>query len=215
LTDDPREPPVEDGGPETSAWASLGQAWRQEPEPHAPIDVAAIRRRASRFAWRIRVRNGLEWAACGVLILRGATWTVHGELVAGVLFIAVSLWIAAVIWKRGRNAPQIPASATTEEHLAYERAQLQRQHALLSRVRLWYLAPIAVVVVVLDALAVVGRLRAGGEVRAANYGVVAVIVALQLALFALIDFANRRAAAKLAERLTAFGKEEPREGHTP
>jgi hypothetical protein len=213
VNDEPKDEASEETAPETSAWAGLGAAWRDQPAPAAaPLDVAAIRRRVDRLAWRIRLRNGLEWAACAGLVILGVqTATKMDSLPSALVWLCMSglgVWVAAVLWRRGRNLPAVAAGAATREYLAHERAQLQRQHALLSSVRRWYLGPIFAFVVFFYGLALVARLRSPEGLHGGALLHWCASFAGQVAFFAWIDFANRRAAKKLAARLAALGEPE-------
>jgi hypothetical protein len=210
MTDERPDREAEDTGPETSAWAGLGLAWRQEPVA-APVvlDVSVVRRRARRFAWRIRTRNMAEWSASALLVVLGCTvaiqspaWSLRIPMLA---MAAVAAWVGVTLYRRGRNLPPPSPSASTVEYFAYERAQLVRQHTLLSSVRRWYLGPLFGVVALFYGIALVLRLRAQGWAGVGALGGLALSFAGQVAFFAWIDFVNRRAAKRLAARLAEVG----------
>jgi hypothetical protein len=210
MTDEHDSPSAEVSGPETSAWAGLSAAWQTSaPAPAAPLDMTAIRKRVNRFAWLIRFRNAREWGASALLIVLFADLARRADSLASALvFLAPALvvaWVAVNLWRRGRNLPPPSPSATTSEFLAHERAQLARQHVLLSRVRRWYLGPLFAVVALPHVLAFVARVREGLPLVPTL--IVVASFCGEIAFFVLLDFMNRRAAKKLAAKIEAL------EGH--
>jgi len=196
-------------GPETSAWTGLGEVWRgAEVGPAAAIDTAEIARRGKKFARTVAWRNLRELAACVLLLGVSVVQLVDVKRWLDALFpgsmIAAVVYVGAHIVRRGRNLDPPAPAATTTEHLAYERAQLDRQRRLLLSVRSWYLAPLAVPVVVAYAVTLLEDYLAGRDLLRA-LPALALGLAIAGGIFVLVDRLNARAAKKLGEKLDALG----------
>ncbi len=196
MSDDPKE---------TDAWAGMSRAWRAEGAEGPAVDTADIARRARRFAWKIRLRNAREWFACLVMIVAGAVWAARDAAwpsrVSALGLIAVSIWVGGVLAVRGQNLPAPSPAATTEEVLAHERAQLERQRVLLLGVRRWYLAPLMAWMIMTQVI-IYTRIRdlgAGAKLHSLVVAVVAIV------LFVVVDRLNARAARELAKKLAQLG----------
>jgi hypothetical protein len=106
-----------------------------------------VMKAASKFQRQIRLRNFIEYAAGGVVMV----WTLHSALFvpapllvkAGSVLLALgALVVVTVLRKRGHAAGDPPFSAATSELVAWHRSELARQRDLLYRVPVWYLGPL-------------------------------------------------------------------------
>ncbi|MFO0659153.1 MAG: hypothetical protein U0165_04895 [Polyangiaceae bacterium] len=126
--------------------SSLSSLWKQEEPDFQVVDVAEIRKRANRFATRIRIRNITELGACGLVLCTLAPGLFAPDvphvmlpgLVAMVLGVVV---VAGIIVARGLNRKAPPVTASTTEVIAHERKELERQATLLENIASWYLGP--------------------------------------------------------------------------
>ncbi len=196
--------------PDQSAWAELGGAWRaNELDLSAPVPTAQVARRAAKFARTIRWRNAREIAGAVLLIVWGARDALHAttwlDRLPALALIAAAIFVAAMLLARGRNLVPPPVSATTTEFLAYERAQLERQHQLLSGVRRWYSMPLAVPVVLSFAVWFYKLARRGTHATALGVVLVSALVGV-VAVFVVVDRLNARAAKQIGERLKALAE---------
>lgn len=120
-----------------------------------------------------------------------------------VAMIAAAVWIAVAIFRRGRNLARPSPTAPTTEVLAYERSQLEHQRSLLASVRVWYLAPIAATAFVTFAVTLSEHREALSNARSA--ALLGGAFAFCVAVLAVIDRLNARAAAALSERIARLG----------
>jgi hypothetical protein len=183
----------------------LRDLWLSAPPTPAPLPpLAELRRRATRLERRVRVRNALEWAACGLVAALFAP-TIFDEktsllLAAGHLVCVVSAaWIAVYLHRRGRHLERPPHDAPTLVFLAHHRRQLERQIALLKSVPRWYLAPLALGVALIYADRLIDLVRRGFPPSAALS--FAGGLALSVLVFVAVAIVNRRAAHRFADEL--------------
>lgn len=125
---------------------TMKQTWQSYGEGRPLPDIEELRKSSSRFDRQIRVRNAIEYAAAGVVILGFSIIAAlerapllrlsYAMIVAGACFVA---------WQLGRRASAVrPArSASTVELLGEYRKQIERQRDALQSVWLWYLLPFA------------------------------------------------------------------------
>lgn len=125
---------------------NLLELWQEQPLAESEIDMEKVMKAASKFQRQIRLRNFIEYAAGGVVML----WTAHSALfvpapplvkVGSVLLGLGALVVVTVLRKRGHAAGDPPFSAATSELVAWHRSELARQRDLLYSVPVWYLGP--------------------------------------------------------------------------
>src|SRR5689334_16090508 len=106
-----------------------------------------IRSKANMFARTIFWRNAREWAAA-ILVVGGFGWRALAPetpalvRLGSLLTVAGALYVSWRLARDGRALPPPPAEASTADHLAAHRANLERQRGLLLSVPRWYIAPL-------------------------------------------------------------------------
>jgi hypothetical protein len=168
----------------------LWQSNEPEKKMNNVISLSEIREQSSTFERKMRFRNMREYVAASIIVVAFGWRAFHAhswlESISCVELVGTAIWITSALLKPG--APDPGPNATLKQLLEYHSAQLDRQIKLLSRVMVWYLAPIAV--------GLVGLLTAD----ALRLGFTPVIVSTMVAfvvLFIAIAIVNKRAAAKL------------------
>jgi hypothetical protein len=115
--------------------------WQAQDLPPVGLSVDAVRAAARRFDRRIRLRNGLEYAACLLVIVCFARYVVLFPTplmrLGSVLVILGTLVVAWEMRKRAssRGAPNALAGVD------FHRRQLERQRDALRWAWAWYVAP--------------------------------------------------------------------------
>jgi hypothetical protein len=187
---------------EQRLWAELGEQWRKDAAGAArlaAVDPDVVRARAGKLARTIRRRNARELVAGAVVIAFGvyrmSTATAWLAQLSGAAMIAGAAFVSAVLLRRGGNLPPPPPTAVTSEVMAFERAELERQAALLERVWLWYIAPLLPGIALSLADSYVEAVRAGRPLW-----LFAPIVALCAAVLVGVGWLNARAARRLRVR---------------
>ena len=179
--------------------------WCDTAPDAAFIAPAECSRRADRFARRIRVRNGIEYAA-GVLVIVLFGGSSLGAAGRGEWLIALSLAlivggtlvILRNLHRRGSNVERLPE----EPCLAHLRRQYARQYEALRTVPLWYVGPLLPGCVLLYAGVAAGVAEVAGW-RAALSGIVQP-AAITFGIFAAIAWLNLFVARGLKRRLDAL-----------
>lgn len=167
--------------------------------PDATFTAPAVcSRQADRFARRIRIRNGIEYAAGALVIaLFGASAiaaAVKGEgLIAASLALIVggTLVILRNLARRAGNAERLPEEAC----LAHLRRQYARQYAALRAVPAWYIGPLIPGCVLLYVAVAAGVAEVAGW-RAALSGIVQP-VAITFGVFGAVALLNWWAAQRI------------------
>ena len=123
----------------------LSKTWLNQPVENAAMPLEEIRRRAGKFARRIRWRNAREYAATVIVV---AVFGYYIQAVPGavaragsVLTIAGALYVAWQLHRRA-SSESAPAAAAFEDCLGFHRRELERQRAALASVWRWYLGPL-------------------------------------------------------------------------
>jgi len=195
---------TDDTDPKPEGWHALGEAWRASAPPPetaaVEVDVAAVRKRADAFARRIRRRNLRELVAGVIVVLAGIRIAFEHrstlESVGGALLALGAVVLCAVLVKRGGHGAPPSPDEPTRRVLAYERAELEKQAVLLSRVWVWYLGPLVPGVVLLDVAGMLRDLDEGlGLARSLAYPAFTIVV------FVFVGWLNRRAAGRLRARM--------------
>jgi hypothetical protein len=168
----------------------LWQSNEPEKKMNSVISISEIRNQSNAFERKMKFRNLREHVAAAIVVVAFGWRAFHAhswlEAISCVELVGAAIWITYALVKG--KLPELLANATLKEVLAHHRTQLDRQIALLSRVMVWYLAPIAV--------GLVGLLTAD----AMRLGFSPVIIGTMIAfvvIFTLIAILNKRAAAKL------------------
>lgn len=178
----------------------LRRLWQSnEPEKKMSnvISVSEIRERSSAFERKMRFRNIREYVAAAIVCVAFGWRAFHAhswlEAASCVELVGAAIWITSALLKGGAQDPG--PNATLKQLLQFHRSQMDRQIKLLSRVLVWYLAPIGVGLV---ALLTADAMRLG-----ATPILIGTMIAF-VAIFALIAILNKRAAAKLEEKRAAL-----------
>lgn len=168
----------------------------------APADCSRI---ADRFTLRVRIRNGIEYAAGALVIalfgcssIGAATkgeWLIAASLA---LIVAGTLMILRNLHRRGGNLERLPE----EPCLAHLRRQYARQYAALRAVPAWYIGPLLPGCVLLYFGVAAGVAEAAGW-RAALSGI-AQPAAITFGIFAAIALVNLVTARRLKRELDAL-----------
>jgi hypothetical protein len=168
----------------------LWQSNEPEKKMNSIISIAEIRQQSSAFERKMRFRNAREYVAASIVVVAFGWRAFHAhswlEAASSVELVGAAVWITSALLKNDATDPG--PNATLKQLLAYHRSQLDRQIKLLSRVMVWYLAPIAIG---LTGLLIADAMRLGLTPIIISTAVVFV------ALFVLIAILNKRAAAKL------------------
>lgn len=159
---------------------------------------AECSRQADRFARRIRIRNGIEYAAGALVIaLFGASaiaaavkaeWLIAAALA---LIVGGTLVILRNLYRRGSNLERLPE----EPCLAHLRRQYARQYAALRAVPAWYIGPLIPGCALLYVAVAAGVAEVAGW-RAALSGIVQP-AAITFGIFAAIALVNWWAAQRI------------------
>ena len=176
----------------------LKDLWRSDdPSGQPTVDLDAIKNEAKGFESKIKRRNVLEWIACLIVAgfyFRDALSANHMLSVFGNAFVLASaVFIAVVLWKRGRLAPQPEPNLDAMSFCRAYAANLDAQAKLLEQVHRWYLGPIAFGVICVE----VGEYLAGNQ----SLAVVSMIGLLLAFVFGGIYWFNVRAAQKLRSQV--------------
>lgn len=176
--------------------------WCDTAPDAAFTDPAVCSRQADRFARRIRIRNGIEYAAGALVIaLFGASAiaaAVKAEwLIAAsqALIVGGALVILRNLHQRGSNVERLPE----EPCLAHLRRQYARQYAALSTVPAWYIGPLIPGCALLFVSVAAGVAEVAGW-RTALSGI-AQPMAITFGIFAAIALVNLWAARRLKRDL--------------
>ncbi|BDI61111.1 hypothetical protein [Qipengyuania nanhaisediminis] len=181
--------------PPLPAWQSLGGDARFS----APEFCS---READSFARRVRVRNAIEYAAAGlVVLLFGAASIaafVIGEALIGVSLVLIVLGTFVLTWNLRQRASNI-ARRVEEPCALYIRRQYRRQYDALRRVPAWYIGPLLPGTAMFYAVVTykVARVSDLGTALAGLTGPAAVT----FGLFAAVALANVLAARALKRKL--------------
>jgi hypothetical protein len=177
------------------------KAWQAHQADIPDVSPVELGRRVERLEQSVRRRNDLEIGAAVVVIVvfsyfattAGTTWSVVMNIEVALSALFISLWLIL----RGRNiAPPDPGAPTTE-FVAHQRRQLERQIKLLSRVRYYYVLPIAVGVLGLLGERIVLQ---SGNPTALAISVGSLVLAAAFLLF-VVWLNEKRAVAKLQREL--------------
>jgi hypothetical protein len=168
----------------------LWQSNEPEKKMNSVISISEIREQSNAFERKMKLRNLREYVAASIIVVAFGWRAFHAhsflEAASCVELVGTAVWITSALVKKGATDPG--PDATLKQLINYHRSQMDRQIELLSRVMVWYLAPIAV--------GIVGLLTAD----AMRLGLTPVILgttATFVVLFVLIAILNKRAAAKL------------------
>lgn len=168
--------------------------WKDQTVSVTTYSPDDLRARLKKQQGMFRLRNLVEYIAGGFVMLGfGSYLFLPMGLTIKAGSVLLLLGTAYVMWQLHRRASAAPAP--TEGDLAgFQREQLVRQHAALSTVWRWYLAPFVPGMLVLF----VGQARAlpFGQWL---YGIAA--VGVMIAVFGLIWLLNHHAARKIARQI--------------
>jgi len=173
------------------------------------VQPEALERRARRLARQVMLRNASEWMAAAFVVVLFGGWALSADRwltrFGAAWTVAAALWVAWVLWVRGRNLPAPALDAPTGAFLAHQREQLERQALLLERVPTWYALPLAsgTAIILADHAWALWRSHPSAIAVAAFGGAVLVVMGVYLAVLIL----NRRAARSLRAQLSRLSNE--------
>jgi hypothetical protein len=184
----------------------IRQAWQASGADAAPAPAFdQVRGGADLFHRRIRRRNAIEYAA-GIFVLlvfsAYAWWLPSPAARAGAMLIVIGNFVVA--WQLRRRASAVPppeAEAGAQPILVHQRAQLARQRDALASIFTWYLLPfVPGLAVMMFAPAFDRGPSALATLSWAGWMSIAVVAAV----FGLIWWLNRRAAARMQAQIEAI-----------
>ena len=118
--------------------------WQNQPVEGVKMSLEEVRRRAGKFERRIWRRNAREYVASLIatglfvyFMISAHDWV---SRVTFALFMVAMLWIVVALHRNG-SARKLPEGVDTLTGLRLYRAELERQHGVVTSVWWWYLAP--------------------------------------------------------------------------
>jgi hypothetical protein len=185
----------------------LQKLWKEQERQPMELTVDQISRKADSFQRTIRWRNIREYAASALVIAFFGWYAVvaHTALMrmACAAVIAAAIYVAYYLRKHGSATPELAAS--TVDHLASHRRQLERQRDLLRSIWRWYLGPL-VPGLVLFAISIPieqSRFGRGPWITAA------IILVSGAVVFGGIAWLNRVGARQLQRQIDALVRSTP------
>jgi hypothetical protein len=168
--------------------------WKDQTVSVTTYSPDDLRARLKKQQGMFRLRNLVEYIAGGFVMLGfGSYLFMPMGLTIKAGSVLLLLGTAYVMWQLHRRASAAPAP--TEGDLAgFQREQLVRQHAALSTVWRWYLAPFVPGMLVLF----VGQAQV---LPSGQWAYGAASVGLMVTVFGLIWLLNHQAARKLARQI--------------
>lgn len=173
--------------------------WKEQPVTVTTYSPDDLRARLGRQQRMFRVRNWIEYGA-GVLVLAafGGMAMTEASPISQAGCVMVMVATVFVLWELNRRASAPPPPAGGDL-LAFQRAQLQRQHDALRSVPVWYLAPFLPGMVLLT----LGRFHSA-PTGAEPY--LWLSVAIMTAVFAAVWLLNHFAARRLARQIETLDR---------
>jgi len=174
--------------------------WQGRPAP-PPVDVDRIRRGAERLRWKVRLRNVAEWAACAFIVPVFALMATRPELpwlsrAAAIEISLAGMLVAVWVWRYGRARSLPDPDQDTAGYLRGYRDQLLGQAELLRSTPRWYFGPLGGGVLLFFAGFLLEYPGAWSRLWPS--------ILFSIVLFAVLMWANQRAARQLRERARAF-----------
>ncbi len=185
----------------------LQTLWKEQQQEHFAMSLSDVRARADRFQDRVRMRNFIEYAVGGVVVLAFA-WTAFAA--DGVIARAGAALIAlATIYVCWRLHHLARAAAHDERSAAaswaqFHRSELVRQRDALRSVWRWYLGPLAPGLVLFWIGA--GLAPSSEAPMLVRLATAALGLGVGAALFYAIGVANARAADSLQREIEAIDR---------
>lgn len=178
-------------------------AWRSEKEESFVMPVEELQARAMQLSAAVRRRNLAEYCAAALVAAVNVYYFFYfsGALarVGSALILAGIAWIVLHLRQYG-SLGALPAH--TLASLDFLTAELTRQRDLLRDIWTWYLLPL-LPGVVLFLLGLHEIKAAGGSPLVSEHAILRIVAACIIG-FALIAFANNRAAARLQRQIDLF-----------
>jgi hypothetical protein len=187
----------------------LKSLWQNQAAESFTISVEELRKASHKFTRKIFWRNIREYLAAAIVILGYGYYIYRFSNVivrlGSVLIMAAAVWVAFRLHKRG-SSRAMALDMDAQSCVDFHRAELVRQHDLLSNIWKWYLMPFAIgLAVFLIGLLQMALSRPGARLHygdiAVGYGVA---VAACAGVFAFIAKLNRWAARKLQKQIDAL-----------
>jgi hypothetical protein len=176
----------------------LQALWQSQSRSEPAISLDEVRGRASRLERIVVRRNRREYVAAAIVVaFFGAMAWFGGSVtirVGAALTVAAAIVIAYQLHRRGSVTP-LPADLALQSALDFHRAQLVRQRDLVRTAWLWGLMPLApggILVIVGQAI----LYHRSSPIVAAG-----ILIAVCTAIFGGVHAVNRRAAARIQQRL--------------
>jgi len=179
----------------------LKSLWQTQEQPRTTLSLQELHKKSSALQRRVRLRNGLEYLACLLVIVGFGRYFM--EFPQSLMRLGSALVIAGTVyvaWQLHRRASS-PAASPALPGLTFHRLQLERQRDALRSVWAWYVGPLVPGVVVfrwgvetqLDATAPFAR------GLYANLAIAAVLL--------IVVLINRYAASKLQRQIDQLPQE--------
>lgn len=168
--------------------------WKDQTVSVTTYSPDDLRARLKKQQGMFRLRNLMEYIAGGFVMLGfGSYLFMPMNLTIKAGSVLLLLGTAHVMWQLHRRASAVPPPAQGDL-AGFQREQLVRQHAALSTVWRWYLAPFVPGMLVLF----VGQAQA---LPSGQWVYGAASVGLTLAVFGLVWLLNHHAARKIARQI--------------
>ena len=192
----------------------LAELWHSQQLEGKELSMEEVHGKVSTFERKIRIRNGIEYAAAVVVLFGFCYQMFEGENVyikAGALLVMLAaLFVVYFLHTRG-SATDMPEELGRAASLDFYRASLVRQKDLLQSVWKWYLLPFVpgVAVMLFGAAVRDGAILnqpspIGDRGAATSVASILIFAGIIAAFFFFIAALNKRKARKLQAELDAL-----------
>lgn len=173
----------------------LKTLWQTQELPLATLSLQELQKKSGALHRRVRIRNGLEYLACVLVMVGFGNYLVEfPQSLLRLGSVLVMIGTAYVAWQLHRRASS-PSASPGLPGLAFHRQQLERQRDALRSVWSWYVAPLVPGVVVFR-WGVETQLDASAPFARGLYANLAIA-----AVLLIVVLINRYAASKLQRQI--------------
>jgi hypothetical protein len=183
--------------------------WQDQPSQFTAPSADELRRTARKFTRTIYRRNVREYVGIAILVAAYGYFAFHFHAplirLGAILVVASGFWIGWQLHQRGAPAA-MDAALDPASCIDYHRAELVRQHRLLSTIWRWYLLPMVPgLALFLFGLvhATLAKISSGTRLSQALWGVGAIAVVC-VGTFLFVAQISHWAARKLKQQIDAL-----------